>query len=172
MDFETVVVGFLGVNCYLVPVPREDALYIIDPGASAAEIARSHGIPVFTTEQINDPEWVDRLRFFEPDVLFSFYYRHMLKKPIREIPKHGCVNLHGSPLPKYRGRCPVNWQVLHGETESAATLHYIVARADAGGTALEDERLEKIHQSLSLLADRNAGSDRSEQLLNLFTELE
>jgi len=99
---------------------------------SVAELARRHGIPTFTTECINDPEWVERIRALRPDVVFSFYYRHMLKRPIREIPRHGCVNLHGSLLPKYRGRCPVNWQLVHGEAESGVTLHRIVGRADAG----------------------------------------
>ena len=99
---------------------------------SVAELARENGIPTFTTEDINAPHWVERLRRLAPDVIFSFYYRHMIKRPIREIPRFGCVNLHGSLLPKYRGRCPLNWQLVHGETESGVTLHDIVGRADAG----------------------------------------
>jgi len=65
-------------------------------------------------------------------VLFSFYYRHIIKAAIRRIPRRGCINMHGSLLPKYRGRCPLNWQLVHGETESGLTLHHIVGRADAG----------------------------------------
>jgi UDP-4-amino-4-deoxy-L-arabinose formyltransferase/UDP-glucuronic acid dehydrogenase (UDP-4-keto-hexauronic acid decarboxylating) len=99
---------------------------------SVAELARGSGIPTFTTEDVNAPEWVARIRALEPDVLFSFYYRHMIQRPIREIPRYGCVNLHGSLLPKYRGRSPVNWQLVHGETESGVTLHCIIGRADAG----------------------------------------
>lgn len=99
---------------------------------SVAELARSHGIPTYTTTRINDPEWVEKIRSLSPDVIFSFYYRHIVKKAIREIPRFGCVNLHGSLLPRYRGRSPVNWQVLNGETESGVTLHHMVARADAG----------------------------------------
>jgi len=99
---------------------------------SVAELARRHGIPTFTTEDVNAPEWVARIRSLGPDVVFSFYYRHMLKLAIREIPRHGCVNLHGSLLPKYRGRSPINWQLVNGETESGVTLHYIIGRADAG----------------------------------------
>ncbi|HOX37010.1 MAG TPA: formyltransferase [Candidatus Brocadiia bacterium] len=99
---------------------------------SVAELARSKGIQTHITEDINAPEWVARLRSIAPDVVFSFYYRHIIKPPIIGIPRFGCVNAHGSLLPKYRGRCPVNWQLVHGETESGMTLHYIVPRADAG----------------------------------------
>ena len=111
--------------------------YEDDPGencwfGSVAELARRHGIATFTTERINDAEWVERIRALAPDVIFSFYYRHMISRPIREVPRLGCVNMHGSLLPKYRGRCPVNWQLVHGEVESGVTLHDIVGRADAG----------------------------------------
>ena len=99
---------------------------------SVAKIARDAGIPVSTTTDINDRDEVERVRRLAPDVLFSFYYRDMLKRPLREIPRLGGVNLHGSLLPKYRGRSPVNWQLVHGERESGVTLHYMVARADAG----------------------------------------
>ena len=77
----------------------------------------------------------------KPEVIFSFYYRDLIRRPIRVIPTHGCVNLHGSLLPKYRGRSPVNWQLVNGETESGVTLHYIVGRADAGDI-IGQERVE------------------------------
>lgn len=99
---------------------------------SVAGLAQAHGIPTFVTTRVNNPEWVERMRSLAPDVIFSFYYRDLLKQPILQVPRYACVNLHGSLLPRYRGRCPVNWQVLHGETESGVTLHYISARADAG----------------------------------------
>jgi UDP-4-amino-4-deoxy-L-arabinose formyltransferase/UDP-glucuronic acid dehydrogenase (UDP-4-keto-hexauronic acid decarboxylating) len=99
---------------------------------SVAELAASHGIPVFAPEDINHPMWIDRIRSLEPDVLFSFYYRKMVKKPILDIPKAGCLNLHGSLLPAYRGRCPVNWVLVNGETETGVTLHYMTPRPDDG----------------------------------------
>ncbi len=72
--------------------------YEDDPGEncwfrSVAEIARAAGIPTYTTERINDPEWVELIRAAAPDVLFSFYYRHMVKRAVRAIPRHGCVNM-------------------------------------------------------------------------------
>ncbi|MEW6745986.1 MAG: formyltransferase [Planctomycetota bacterium] len=99
---------------------------------SVADVARAANIPTMLTESINEPEWVDALAQLRPDVIFSFYYRHLIKRPIREIPRFGAVNLHGSLLPRYRGRCPVNWQLIHGETESGVTLHVMTGRADAG----------------------------------------
>jgi UDP-4-amino-4-deoxy-L-arabinose formyltransferase/UDP-glucuronic acid dehydrogenase (UDP-4-keto-hexauronic acid decarboxylating) len=67
-----------------------------------------------------------------PDILFSFYYRSMVKPALLDIPPAGCLNLHGSLLPRYRGRCPVNWVLVNGETETGVTLHHMTAAPDAG----------------------------------------
>ncbi|MEI6810032.1 MAG: formyltransferase family protein, partial [bacterium] len=76
---------------------------------SIAEFAATRGIPVFAPEDINHPMWVQRIKDLNPDIIFSFYYRNMVKQAILDIPKAGCLNLHGSLLPVYRGRCPTNW---------------------------------------------------------------
>jgi UDP-4-amino-4-deoxy-L-arabinose formyltransferase/UDP-glucuronic acid dehydrogenase (UDP-4-keto-hexauronic acid decarboxylating) len=68
----------------------------------------------------------------KPDVLFSFYYRNMLGDDILSLAPKGGFNLHGSLLPKYRGRAPLNWVLVNGETETGVTLHRMVSRADAG----------------------------------------
>ena len=99
---------------------------------SVAELAARHGIPVFAPDDINHPLWVEKIRAFAPDILFSFYYRDMLKPAILDIPKAGCLNLHGSLLPKYRGRAPINWALVNGESETGVTLHYMTAHADDG----------------------------------------
>jgi methionyl-tRNA formyltransferase len=108
-----------------------------DPGearwfASVAELARDHDLPCVTPEGGDDPAVLERLRSAPPDFVFSFYYRHLLPDAMILIASRGALNIHGSLLPRYRGRAPVNWAVLHGETETGATLHYMVARADAG----------------------------------------
>ena len=82
-----------------------------DPGEniwfkSVAETAAAHGVPVYAPEDINHPLWVEKIKALEPDFLFSFYYRNMVKPAVLDIPKQGALNLHGSLLPKYRGRCP------------------------------------------------------------------
>ncbi len=72
------------------------------------------------------------MRRLRPDFLFSVYYRHMLKRPLLDLPRLGALNLHGSLLPKYRGRVPVNWVLVNGETETGVTLHYMEEKADRG----------------------------------------
>ena len=97
-----------------------------------AELASGHDIPVFSPEDINHPIWIQKIKKFAPDILFSFYYRNMVTSEILDIPPSGCLNLHGSLLPKYRGRCPINWVLVNGETETGVTLHYMTPRADDG----------------------------------------
>jgi len=99
---------------------------------SVAALARQHGIPLYTPESVNTPEWKARIRDMAPDIIFSFYYRNMISGEILAVPRLGAFNMHGSLLPKYRGRVPINWAVLHGEKESGVTLHHMVKRADAG----------------------------------------
>src|SRR6185369_2680006 len=86
----------------------------------------------YLTTDINEPENVARVRAIAPDFILSFYYRNMIKPAVLEIPKSGALNLHGSYLPQYRGRVPVNWAVINGETDTGATLHYMVEKPDAG----------------------------------------
>jgi UDP-4-amino-4-deoxy-L-arabinose formyltransferase / UDP-glucuronic acid dehydrogenase (UDP-4-keto-hexauronic acid decarboxylating) len=99
---------------------------------SVAQLAASRNIPVYAPEDINHPLWVKKIRELEPDILFSFYYRHLVQSPILDIPAKGSLNLHGSLLPKYRGRVPINWVLVNGETETGATLHYMTPRPDDG----------------------------------------
>ena len=94
-------------------------------------LAEQHALPVFTPERI-DGDWLARLRIWAPDFIFSFYYRRMLSNAVLETARLGAMNLHGSLLPKYRGRCPVNWVLINDETETGVTLHHMVAKADAG----------------------------------------
>lgn len=99
---------------------------------SVANTASGKGIPVYAPENINHPIWVQKIKALKPDIIFSFYYRDLVKKEILDIPKFGCLNLHGSLLPKYRGRVPINWALINGEKETGVTLHYMLEKADAG----------------------------------------
>ncbi len=107
--------------------PREEIWF-----RSVAELARANGLPVFTPERVDGPAWVQRIAGWEPDFLFSFYYRKILPKEVLDLPRHGALNLHGSLLPKYRGRCPVNWVLIHDERETGVTLHYMEEKPDRG----------------------------------------
>ncbi|HEY6483566.1 MAG TPA: formyltransferase family protein, partial [Steroidobacteraceae bacterium] len=80
----------------------------------------------------NDPQLQQAIGELRPDLLFSFYYRSLLQQSLLGSARRGAFNMHGSLLPNYRGRAPVNWAILRGERETGATLHHMVARADAG----------------------------------------
>jgi methionyl-tRNA formyltransferase len=99
---------------------------------SVRGLAEQHALPVFTPERLDVGGWLARLRAWSPDFLFSFYYRRMLPNAVLETARLGAMNLHGSLLPKYRGRCPVNWVLINDEKETGVTLHHMVAKADAG----------------------------------------
>jgi methionyl-tRNA formyltransferase len=99
---------------------------------SVATLAKARGIDVIMPEDPNTPEVIALVKARAPDFLFSFYYRHMLKRDLLIIPGLGAYNMHGSLLPKYRGRVPINWAIIHGETETGATLHAMTEKPDNG----------------------------------------
>ena len=100
---------------------------------SVEALAHANDLEVATPEDPNSDAFRERLAGISPDLLFSFYYRHMLSPAVLATAARGAYNMHGSLLPKYRGRVPVNWAVLHGETTTGATLHEMVEKPDAGG---------------------------------------
>jgi methionyl-tRNA formyltransferase len=99
---------------------------------SVAKLAMANGIPVSSPDDPNTPEFIGRIASLQPDFIFSFYYRMMLSPTLLAVAPRGAFNIHGSLLPKYRGRVPVNWAIIKGETETGATLHEMVAKPDAG----------------------------------------
>ena len=107
---------------------------------SVRRLAEGHGIPWRTTD-VNLPENMALVREMAPDFIFSFYYRSMIRREVLDIPRLGALNMHGSLLPGYRGRVPVNWAVINGETETGATLHYMLEKPDAGDI-VDQERVE------------------------------
>jgi methionyl-tRNA formyltransferase len=108
-----------------------------DPGEdiwfrSVAATADEYGIPTVAPDNPNAADLVARINALAPDFLFSLYYRKMLQVPLLAAARRGALNMHGSLLPRYRGRAPVNWAVLHGERETGATLHYMTQKPDNG----------------------------------------
>ena len=100
--------------------------------ASVADWCGERGIPCDRDAAANSALFVEMVRACEPDFLFSFYYRDVLSAEVLKCARRSAINLHGSLLPKYRGRAPVNWAIINGEKETGATLHYMTARPDAG----------------------------------------
>ena len=113
-----------------------------DPGeqqwfGSVRQLGEAHGLRVETPDDPNTSHWVSEGRRAAPDFLFSFYYRYLLNSAWLEVSRRGALNMHGSLLPKYRGRAPVHWAIIQGESATGASLHYMLAKPDAG--ALVDQ---------------------------------
>ena len=100
--------------------------------------ARDRAIPVYTPEKIATPEWIEQIAAMAPDLIISVYYRNMISTKILSLAPLGAFNLHGSLLPKYRGRAPINWAVLNGEPRIGMTLHRMVKSADAGAIVAQE----------------------------------
>lgn len=126
-----------GVNVRLVVTHADD------PGeekwfASVAERARLYGIECIEPERSGLAALASVLDELAPDFIFSFYYRYLIPTVLLEKAGRGALNLHGSLLPRYRGRAPVNWAVLAGESETGASLHHMSAEADAGDLVAQE----------------------------------
>jgi methionyl-tRNA formyltransferase len=148
-----------GVKIPLVVTHRDDPAENIW-FESVEKLARAHDIEVATPENPNTPQLVERLAAISPDFLFSFYYRYMLSTAVLGTAMRGAYNMHGSLLPKYRGRVPVNWAVLRGEKATGATLHEMVAKPDAGRIVdqmpvpiLPDDRAVDVFRKVTVAAE-------------------
>ncbi len=133
---------------------------------SVRELAERHGLRVATPDDPNTTEWLAEASRIAPDFVFSFYYRHMLRAEWLGLAPRGALNMHGSLLPKYRGRAPVHWAILNGETSTGASLHYMLEKPDAG--ALVDQEAVPILEndtalevSLKVAAAAGAVLDRA-----------
>jgi UDP-4-amino-4-deoxy-L-arabinose formyltransferase / UDP-glucuronic acid dehydrogenase (UDP-4-keto-hexauronic acid decarboxylating) len=129
---------------------------------SVAQLAAQHNIPVFAPDDLNHPLWVEKIKAMQPDMLFSFYYRNMIKESLLEIPTQGCFNLHGSLLPKYRGRAPINWVLVNGETETGVTLHQMTPKPDNG---------DIVAQSKISISNEDTAQTLNEKLVSLAGEM-
>ena len=127
---------------------------------SVAKLARLHGIETITPTSAHDPELLQKIAKLEPDFIFSFYYRYMLPTALLALAKRGAYNMHGSLLPKYRGRVPVNWAVLHGERQTGASLHRMLEKPDAGALLaqqvvpiLPDDTAQEVFDKVTVAAE-------------------
>jgi methionyl-tRNA formyltransferase len=148
-----------GVDVPLVVTVRDDP-HETQWYASVAATAADYGLTVIAPAEANTPELEARVTALQPDFLFSFYYRSMLGAPLLRAARRGAFNMHGSMLPKFRGRAPVNWAILKGARESGATLHYMVERADAGDIVdqesvpiLQDDDAREVFAKVTVAAE-------------------
>lgn len=89
-------------------------------------------IPVYQPKRVKDPEFVDILKTLKPDVIVVIAFGQILSKEILELPKYGCINVHASLLPKYRGAAPIQWAVINGDKKSGVTTMYMAEGLDTG----------------------------------------
>jgi methionyl-tRNA formyltransferase len=139
-----------------------------DPGesrwfGSVRELAQAQGLRVAMPDNPNTAQWIDAALESAPDFLFSFYYRYMLDKDWLQVPRRGALNMHGSLLPRYRGRAPVHWAILKGESVTGASLHYMLEKPDAG--ALVDQQSVPILENDTALDVSLKVADAAEQVL-------
>lgn len=106
---------------------------------SVIQLCSEQHIPCITPSAAELNNLIPQLQAIAPDYIFSFYYRNMIPAEILACAKIAALNMHGSLLPKYRGRAPVNWAILHGETKTGASLHVMEVKPDAGDIVGQSE---------------------------------
>jgi methionyl-tRNA formyltransferase len=161
----------VGVRCLQVLLARGvDVALVVTHEDSASEniwfdsvarVAAGYDIPVIVPADPRGDALREAVSAARPDFIFSFYYRHMLPPALLALAARGAYNMHGSLLPKYRGRVPTNWAVLKGETETGATLHEMAAKPDAGAIVaqtavpiLPDDTAAQVFDKVTVAAEQ------------------
>lgn len=121
-------------------------------------IAEEHGIPVLQPLKVRAPEVIAQIRELNPDLIVVVAFGQILPQSLLDIPRHGCINIHASLLPRYRGAAPINWCLINGETETGITTMQMDAGLDTGDMLVKrsisigpDEDAQSLHDRLSLL---------------------
>jgi methionyl-tRNA formyltransferase len=113
-------------------------------------VGETHGIPTVAPEKIRDPKFLDTLRNWRPEIIVVVAYGRILPKAILELAPHGCLNVHYSLLPKYRGAAPAAWTIINGEAIAGVTTMRLVEKMDAGPVYLQE--------TLAVADDETTGS--------------
>ena len=123
--------GFEVVGVYTQPDrPKGRGMKLV--ASPVKEVALAHNLPVFQPENFREEETVEQLRALKPDICAVVAYGRILPQKVLDVPTYGCINIHASVLPKYRGSAPYQWAVLDGLTETGVTAMYLVREMDAG----------------------------------------
>ena len=123
--------GFEAVGVYTQPDrPKGRGMKLV--ASPVKEVALAHDLPVFQPENFREEETVEQLRSLKPDICAVVAYGRILPQKVLDVPTYGCINIHASVLPKYRGSAPYQWAVLDGLTETGVTAMYLCREMDAG----------------------------------------
>lgn len=122
------------------------------------ELAQQHGIPVYQPVKLRQPEVVEELRALQPDLIVVVAFGQILPKSVLEIPRYGCINVHASLLPRYRGAAPINKAIIEGETVAGVTTMNMDVGLDTGAMLVKkslsvgpEETAGELHDRLALL---------------------
>lgn len=117
----------LGNEIALIITPaNNDHFFILE------KVAINNDIPFLIVDNINHPDMVSHIQDLNPELIWLVHFNKLIKKPILEIPKRGCINIHPALLPKYRGQTPQQWAIIHGENEIGITSHFVDEGVDSG----------------------------------------
>ena len=137
-------------------------------------LAAENGVPVFQPEKMKDPATLEQLKELDPDLIVVVAYGRILPRAVLELPRYGCINVHASLLPKYRGAAPIQWAILDGETETGVTIMQMDAGLDTGDMLLTYETKVGEKETAGELFDRLAqsGAELLTQTLVKLDEIE
>lgn len=127
---------------------------------SVKEVALSHNLSLYQPPDINSRDFFKKINDLNPNLIVSVSYHSIIREPI--LDKYTIINAHGSLLPKYRGRTPINWAIINGEKETGVTVHYVTKKIDAGDIILQ--------KKISIEPNETAG-DICEKILPLYPKL-
>ncbi|EQE33150.1 methionyl-tRNA formyltransferase [Clostridioides difficile CD38] len=136
------------------------------------ELAIENNIPVYQPVKARDKEFIDKIKSLNPDVIVVVAFGQILPKEILEIPKLGCINVHVSLLPKYRGAAPINWVIINGEEKTGVTTMYMDEGLDTGDMILKTEVNLDENITAGELHDKmmNIGAETLKETLRLIEE--
>jgi methionyl-tRNA formyltransferase len=135
-------------------------------------LAEKHGIPVLQPLKVRNPEFIDSVKEMEPDLIVVVAFGQILPKALLDIPRYGCINVHASLLPRYRGAAPINWCIINGEAETGVTTMQMDAGLDTGAMLVRkatpidpDEDSSSLHDRLSII-----GAEALSETLDLLAD--
>lgn len=167
-------VSFMGTPTFALPSFRaliaaghEICLVVTQPDRPAGRgrkpapppvklVAQEHKLPIMQPEKVGEPPVVSALQAARPEAIVVVAYGQLLPKAILTLPPHGCMNLHASLLPKYRGAAPISWAIIHGETVTGVTIMQMEARMDTGSILMQQSEPIRPRDTAGTLGERLA----------------
>lgn len=120
------------------------------------EVALKHDIPVYQPVKVKEEDFLTKLKAINPDIIIVAAFGQLLPKAVLDLPKYGCINVHASLLPKYRGAAPIQWSIINGEEKTGITIMHMDVGLDTGDMILKEEVLIDTKETAGTLHDKLA----------------